>query len=78
MGPNASSISPHRNRLSKTGEHRRALSDKAASVDLTRRYPLNADYPLEAAVDAIVGGDLETVARLLADDPELIRGRSVR
>jgi hypothetical protein len=29
-------------------------------------------------VDAIVGGDLETVARLLADDPELIRGRSVR
>jgi hypothetical protein len=54
------------------------LTDKGSSVDLTRRYPLDADYSLEGAVDAIVGGDLETVARLLADDPELIRGRSVR
>jgi hypothetical protein len=34
--------------LSKTGEHKRALYDKASSVDLTRRYPLNADYPLGA------------------------------
>jgi ankyrin repeat protein len=32
----------------------------------------------ELAVDAIVGGDLSTLQKLLADDPELVRARSTR
>src|SRR6185436_17061553 len=32
----------------------------------------------EAAVDAIVGGDAATLARLLKDDPALVRARSTR
>jgi hypothetical protein len=44
-------------------EHGRALSDKVSSVDLTRRYPLNADYP------PLAGRDTEAIARDTLDDP---------
>jgi ankyrin repeat protein len=43
---------------------------------ITTRDTVDADF--EAAADAVVGGDIATLKRLLAQRPELIRARSMR
>jgi Ankyrin repeats (many copies) len=43
-----------------------------------RRDPRSPIARFEAAAEAIVGGDLDTLRRLLRDDPDLVRARSAR
>lgn len=52
--------------------------DAAAAFFAARRRPQSPVARFEAAADAIVAGDLETLTRLLRADRELVRARSVR
>ncbi len=52
--------------------------DAFASFAAARRDPRSPIARFEAAAEAIVDGDLETLTRLLRDDPELVRARSAR
>jgi hypothetical protein len=49
----------------------------AAFAD-ARRNPRSPIARFEAAADAIVAGDLETLRRVLREDPDLVRARSAR
>jgi ankyrin repeat protein len=51
-----------------------ALADFAAAI--ARRDP--SLYPFECAVEAVVGGDSDTLAQLLQDSPGLVHARSTR
>jgi len=59
-------------------EHFFADWDAFAAFSAAMREPRSPVARFEAAVDAIVSGDLETLTRLLGDDPELVRLRSTR
>jgi hypothetical protein len=52
--------------------------DAYAALAAARRDPASPVARFEAAVDAIVGGDLEALQRLLREDPALVRARSTR
>jgi hypothetical protein len=52
--------------------------DAFAAFAAARRDPRSPIARFEAAADAIVSGDLETLTRLLQEDPELVRARSAR
>ena len=52
--------------------------DAFASFAAARRDPRSPIARFEAAAEAIVDGDLETLTRLLREDPELVRARSAR
>ena len=52
--------------------------DAFAAFAAARRDPSSPVARFEAAADAIVAGDLATLARLLHGDPELVRARSTR
>ena len=49
-----------------------------AAFDAARRTAGSPVARFEAAVDAIVGGDEATLTRLLREDPDLVRARSLR
>jgi Ankyrin repeats (3 copies) len=59
-------------------EHFFASWDAFAAFAMARRDPRSPIGRFEAAADAIVSGDLETLTRLLREDPELVRARSAR
>ena len=52
--------------------------DQFAKFDRLRNIPASPESRFERAVDAIVSGDADTLQRLLGDDPNLIRARSMR
>ena len=52
--------------------------DAFAAFAAARRDPRSPIARFEAAAEAIVDGDLETLTRLLREDPELVRARSAR
>lgn len=52
--------------------------DQFAKFDKLRKNPASPVSRFERAVDAIVSGDADTLRRLLGDDPDLIRARSMR
>jgi hypothetical protein len=52
--------------------------DAFAAHAARRRDPASSTARFEAAVDAIVSGDLTTLARLLREDPSLVHARSGR
>jgi hypothetical protein len=59
-------------------EHHFESWDAFAAHAAARRDPASPVARFEAAIDAIVGGDLDTLTRLLRDDPGLVRMRSAR
>ena len=59
-------------------EHFFASWDAFTAFAAARRDPRAPIARFEAAADAIVGGDLETLVRLLREDPDLVRTRSAR
>jgi hypothetical protein len=52
--------------------------DQFAKFDKLRKNPASSVSRFERAVDAVVSGDADTLRRLLGDDPDLIRARSMR
>ena len=59
-------------------EHFFADWNAFAAFAAARRDPRSPIARFEAAADAIVSGDRETLIRLLREDPELVRARSAR
>ena len=59
-------------------EHFFASWDAFAAFTAARRDPRSPIARFEAAAEAIVSGDLDTLRRLLRDDPDLVRARSMR
>jgi hypothetical protein len=59
-------------------EHHFPSWDAFAAFTAARRDPAAPIARFEAAVEAIVAGDLETLTRLLRDDPRLVTMRSAR
>jgi hypothetical protein len=49
-----------------------------AAFAAARRDPRSPVARFEAAAEAVVDGDLETLSRLLREDPDLVRARSMR
>jgi len=52
--------------------------DAFAAFAAARRDPRSPIARFETAAEAVVDGDLETLTRLLREDPELVRARSAR
>ena len=52
--------------------------DAYATFAAARRDPRSPTARFEAAAEAVVDGDLATLARLLREDPDLVRARSAR